>query len=181
MKKIIISILSIIVCGAVQAQNSEKGFMTDISISTGRLISTKYEMTDCAATAVVGYKFNVHLSIGEGIAITRTLKSDIWNLPVLTRFRYDILNRFCSPYIACDLGWNFLLSSAENCADSQICRNGLFSDLSIGVTIRDESGISVYLALAPGICKTFTYNSFDSKIDAYTYTPDLKLRIGVKF
>lgn len=170
-----------IVCGALQAQNLDKRVVIDLSLSSGRLISSEYDMTDCAATALVGYKFNAHLSIGEGLAVTRTIKSDIWNVPVITRIRYDLLNRFCSPYIACDLGWNFLLSSAANYADSQIYRKGIFSDLSIGVALRDESGLSVYLALAPGVCKTLTHNRIDPKADTHTYTPDLKLRIGVKF
>lgn len=150
MKKTLIVLLSLI---SVAASAGNGRIWMDATLSTGNLFLDNmetgrpgaYKQIDYAADFVLGCRAGSHFAVGAGASCVNALKSGTFSVPVFLRIRYDILDRFVSPYITMDIGWAFTVNKY-----SGYCRNGFSASIAAGASFRIENGNRMYLGVKAG-------------------------------
>ena len=109
MKKLfLIAIVSCFVTSVVAfAQDEKNTYWVDMSLSTGFMSPGNPGQTDYAGNVTIGWRANNKVVLGAGIMCSGMIKTGAVSFPVFLKVRYDILDKFVSPYVSVAAGWAF--------------------------------------------------------------------------
>ena len=127
-------------------------------------------------SAIHGFRFNPKLFIGLGSGIRYCINDwkDMITIPVFANFRYDILNRKISPFIALNSGAAFNIGDSEGTGfygsfDIGCRFHRFFLSTSIETTKTCEEGYSQRYYWDPDSGNSYYWDTYDDYHQAFSF------------
>lgn len=165
-KTLIVVIIALLVNSlAICAQDIKNTYWVDLSLSTGFMYPGNFGQNDYAGDVVIGWRANSKIALGAGMKCSGMIKTGATSFPVFLKVRYDILDKFVSPYISVAAGWSFnaykhiekydsrpiediikeIIAPLAN--SNEYYRDGLYASAMAGVAVKDGERGRVYLGV----------------------------------
>ncbi len=183
MKKILF-LLMILACSVANGQNLS--FQADLYNGKALDVMSDYTI-GLNAAAGISFSDRFFVGIGAGFRMTDALYYSSYSLrrsyslkyllPVFLRAKYNILRYKVSPFLMVDAGTTFDVGKSSN-------KNvgGFFFEPSVGVNIRFNDRLSMYIATGPNVQHTeYTYYGYSSTYKKQGYTTTALLKVGLAF
>lgn len=144
------------IAAAAQNETDGKGIWLDVSLGTGDYAALPEAHTMCTADVAIGYRVNPHFAIGGGAGAILGIKTNAWNIPAFIRMRYDILDRFATPFITVDLGYAFTTQKQDLAKTSPSPTTparyivGPYDNITVGCAFKIEKGHRIWLGVSGG-------------------------------
>ena len=142
-------------------RHSGYGSIVDISYLYSKISNVNDDSINISY--IGGYRFNNHIFLGLGVGATMSLGDDVkllkgegsalprgkFNFPAYIHFRYNILNRRCTPFFAVSAGGYYALqrSIQLELKEYQYGGFGILANPQIGVSYRLTPKSSINLAI----------------------------------